>query len=67
MSSNQIVEKFEEIKILVEEIEGDVHKNARGNSSAGVRARKALRELKKSASALVKLTLTEEKARKEKD
>lgn len=63
--SNTIIDQWESIKTLVESIEGDVHKNARGNNSAGVRARKALRELKKSAAVLVKLTLEEEKARKE--
>jgi len=62
--SNNIIDQWEEIKTLVESIEGDVHKNARGNNSAGVRARKALRELKKAASTLVKATLEEEKTRK---
>ena len=49
---------------MVESIDLDVHKNAGGNASAGVRARKGLRALKNSASELVKLTIQEEKSRK---
>jgi len=61
---SQIIDKWNEIKILLETLELDVHKNANGNSSAGVRARRGLRLLKSSASELVKLTITEEKAKK---
>ena len=39
----------------------DVVKNASGNKSAGVRARKSLRELKKLASELVKESLSSDK------
>lgn len=46
-----------ELKVLVESIEKDVVKNANGNKSAGVRARKGLRTLKKVASDLVKMSL----------
>ena len=60
-----IVDKWNEIKVLVESLELDVHKNANGNSSAGVRARRGLRQLKNGAAELVKLTIAEEKARKE--
>jgi hypothetical protein len=62
---SNILEKWQEIKVMVESIDLDVHKNASGNASAGVRARKGLRALKNSASELVKLTIEEEKARKE--
>ncbi len=61
---SNILEKWQEIKVMVESIDLDVHKNAGGNASAGVRARKGLRALKNSASELVKLTIQEEKARK---
>ena len=61
---SQIIDKWNEIKVLLETLELDVHKNANGNSSAGVRARRGLRLLKSSASELVKLTITEEKAKK---
>ena len=59
-----ILEKWNEIKVLVESLELDVHKNAKGNSSAGVRARKGLRTLKKEATDLVKMTIEEDKSRK---
>jgi hypothetical protein len=62
---SNILEKWQEIKVMVESIDLDVHKNASGNASAGVRARKGLRALKNSASELVKLTIEEEKSRKE--
>jgi hypothetical protein len=55
--SNQIIDKWEELKVLVETLELDVHKNARGNKSAGTRARKGLRLLKTAAGDLVKVSL----------
>ena len=62
--SSRIVNKWTELKTLIESIDLDVHKNANGNASAGVRARRGLRALMKDASELVKLTIEEEKARK---
>ena len=59
-----IVDKWGELKVLIESLELDVLKNANGNNSAGVRARRGLRLLKKEAAELVKLTIEEEKARK---
>ena len=53
-----VVESYEELRTLVESLELDVHKNASGNKSAGVRTRKGLRELKKIAADLVKISLT---------
>ena len=38
--STNILDSWESIKALVEELELDVHKNAHGNKSAGVRARR---------------------------
>ena len=64
MSTELIVEKWNELKVIVESLEQDVAKNANGNGSAGVRARRGLRLLKKEAADLVKLTLEVEKARK---
>tara|TARA_B100000214_G_scaffold320927_1_gene256291 strand:- start:100 stop:288 length:189 start_codon:yes stop_codon:yes gene_type:complete len=61
---SQIVDKWNQIKTLVESLDLDVHKNANGNASAGVRARKGLRTLKNAAAELVKTTITEEKSRK---
>ena len=59
--NDELVEKFEELKTLVESLQVDVVKNASGNKSAGVRARKALREVKKIASEIVKTSLTSDK------
>jgi len=56
-----ILEKWNEIKVLIESLDLDVHKNADGNASAGVRARKGLRLLKNEAANLVKLTISQEK------
>ena len=64
MSSNSILDKWQEIKVMIESIDLDVHKNASGNASAGVRARKGLRALKNASAELVKLTIEEEKTRK---
>ena len=61
---SNIITKWEEMKVLMESIDNDVSKNATGNASAGVRARKGLRLLKKEAAELVKMTVEEDKARK---
>ena len=60
--NEEITEKFESLKILVETLQDDVIKNAQGNKSAGVRVRKGLREVKKQASDLVKTSLTSDKS-----
>lgn len=62
---SQVLEKWQEIKVLVEAAEVDVHKNASGNASAGVRARKKLRSIKSLLSELVKMTIEETKSEKE--
>nr|HIL77141.1 histone H1 [Rhodospirillales bacterium] len=59
-----ITDKWYEIKVLVESLELDIHKNASGNASAGVRARRGLRLLKREVGDLVKLTIDSEKQRK---
>ena len=64
MANNNILEKWQELKVTVESLELDVHKHANGNSSAGVRARRGLRFLKTTAADLVKLSLTHEKEKK---
>lgn len=63
-SNSTILENWTELKALVEAAEVDVLKNAKGNSAAGVRARRALRLLKGRSADLVKLTISEEKSRK---
>tara|TARA_Y100001970_G_scaffold287106_1_gene410934 strand:+ start:3391 stop:3594 length:204 start_codon:yes stop_codon:yes gene_type:complete len=62
--SNPVTEKWTEIKTLIESIDLDVHKNAAGNASAGIRARKGLRLLKAQSAELVKLTVELDKHRK---
>lgn len=57
MSDNQVLAKWEDLKSLVESLEHDVAKNAKGTAAAGVRVRKGLRELKSKAAELVKLTI----------
>ena len=59
--NDKLVEQYEELKTLVETLQVDVVKNASGNKSAGVRARKCLREMKKLASEIVKLSLSSDK------
>ena len=55
--TNNVTNKWEELKALVESLENDVQKNATGNKAAGTRARKGLRTLKTTAAELGKLTL----------
>jgi hypothetical protein len=65
MSDNEVLTKWAELKSLVESLEHDVAKSARGVGAAGVRVRKGLRELKTKAGDLVKVTLTLDKSGKE--
>ena len=62
--SDDLTAKWNELKVLVESLELDVLKQASGNASAGVRARRGLRELKNDVASLVKLSLNTEKERK---
>ena len=43
--SNNVLEKWAELRNLVESLSEDVTKNANGNKAAGTRARKGLRTL----------------------
>lgn len=63
--SNPVTDQWQEIKVLMESIDLDVHKNAAGNASAGIRARKGLRLLKQKTAELVKLTVEVDKQRKQ--
>jgi|TARA_R110000823_G_scaffold191472_1_gene323058 hypothetical protein len=58
--TNNVLNKWNELKLLIESMEEDVQKNADGNKAAGTRARKGLRTLKSAAAELVKLTLGKE-------
>ena len=64
-NENPVLVKWNEVKALVEGVELDVVKNARGVAAAGVRARKGLRALKSKVSELVKLTVELEKSKKD--
>ena len=64
MSENEVLAKWADLKALVEALEHDVAKNAKGTAAAGVRVRKGLRELKTVAGDLVKLTITFDKTKK---
>lgn len=63
-TNQDIVNCWEELKVLVEMIDLDIRKNARGNTSAGIRARKNLRSIKKHAADLVRKTVEEDRRRK---
>ena len=62
--SSSTLDQWNEIKVLIESLDLDVRKNASGNASAGVRARRGLRLLKTKSSELVKITIESDKARK---
>lgn len=64
MSENEVLAKWSDLKALVESLEHDVAKNAKGTAAAGVRVRKGLRELKAKAGELVKLTISLDKSKK---
>lgn len=64
MANSAIVEAWNRVKVLVESMEIDIQKNAGGNVSAGVRARRGLRNLKKETAALIKSMVEVEKNRK---
>ena len=57
---SNVLNKWNEIKLLIESMEDDINKNVSGNKAAGTRARKGLRSLKNTASELVRLTLGKE-------
>ncbi len=60
MTNNKVLEKWAELRNIVESLTEDITKNASGNKAAGTRARKGLRILKGAAADLVKLTLGKE-------
>ena len=63
-SDNLVLTKWAELKALVESLEADVAKNARGVAAAGVRVRKGLRQLQSVSKDLVKTTLEIDKSDK---
>ena len=65
--SEELTAKWAELKTLVESLELDVLKQANGNASAGVRARRGLRLLKNEVADIVRVSLATEKSRKEEE
>lgn len=61
---NAILEKWNEIKKLFENLDLDVAKNSKGNAAAGVRVRKGLRLLETASKDLRKFSLETDKERK---
>jgi len=64
MEENKVLDRWTELKTLVETLEFDLQKNARGVAAAGVRVRKGLRALKAKTGELVKLTVELDKSKK---
>jgi putative ubiquitin-RnfH superfamily antitoxin RatB of RatAB toxin-antitoxin module len=65
MSDTTLLEKWNQIREIMSDLELDVHKNARGVSSAGVRLRKGLRAVKAISVEIVRMTIAQDKARAE--
>jgi hypothetical protein len=63
-SDNVVIAKWNEIKAVVDTLELDIVKNAKGVAAAGVRARKGLRDLKNKAAELVKVTVELDKSKR---
>ena len=63
-SDIEILDKWDRIKILLESLNLDVYKNAKGNNSAGIRARRGLRLLKQEVSDFIRTTIEKEKNKK---
>lgn len=62
--SSKLTNDWNELKVLIESLDLDIYKNANGNKSAGVRARKGLRLLKQRSAELVKSSLEADKGNK---
>lgn len=56
-ANDNLLEKWNYIKVVVDALNADVTKSANGNASAGIRARKGLRQLKNDIHEAVKLSL----------
>jgi hypothetical protein len=62
---DNLLDQFEQVKGIIAELELDVAKAARGNSSASRRVRKVLRGVKAQIGAVVKSMLAHEKQARE--
>ena len=61
--NESLLSQYEELKVLVESLQNDIVKHAGGNNSAGIRARKGLREAKKLAATIVKASIEASKTK----
>lgn len=59
-----LLNKWTELKGLLEQLEVDVNKSAKGVKAAGVRVRRGLRTLKAKASDVVKYSVNKDKSEK---
>jgi hypothetical protein len=59
-----LLTKWAELKGLLEELESDVSKSAKGVKAASVRVRRGLRTLKAKASDVVKYSVSKDKSEK---
>lgn len=57
----EFVEKWKQIKVMVEILELDVVKYSRGVRAAGLRVRKGMRELKSVMSEFVRMSVAEDR------
>lgn len=62
--SSNIIDLWNDLKRIVNDLEVDVVKNSRGTASAGVRLRKGLRDLKTKAVEITRLTIKVDKINK---
>jgi uncharacterized protein YaaR (DUF327 family) len=63
--SDKLLALWNEVKVTVESLELDVQKSAKGNASAGVRARKGARHLKNVIGEFVKESVKTQRDLKE--
>ena len=64
LTDSELLAEWTEIKKTVEDLELDIVKNVRGVAAAGVRARKALRDLKTKLAVFVRNTIKRDKVKK---
>lgn len=65
--NQQLLDHWHELRTMVDALEQDVNKNARGVSAAGVRTRKGARLLKKKLSEIAKCSLDMDHTKKTKE
>lgn len=63
--SQNLIDSWKEIRTIVEVLELDVVKYSRGNTAAGLRTRKGLRELKQRISDFVRDSVSVEREKRE--